>query len=189
MKSIKILGTVLALSMAVAVPGLAQEEKPAPEEKPQPAERPAPERPQQEQKPEPQPEQPQAKPHQQEEKRDQQEQKQEQKDNKQAQKDQQKNEKSDAKNMKQEQVQRGGRIPDDQFRAHFGRQHTFHINRPVIVEGSPRFQYGGYTFVMVDPWPTGWSYSDAVYVDFIDGVYYLCDPLYPGVQLMITVLG
>ena len=91
--------------------------------------------------------------------------------------------------MKQEPVQRGGHIPDDQFRAHFGRQHTFRINRPVIVEGSPRFQYAGYTFVIVEAWPAGWSYSDAVYIDFIDGIYYLCDPLYPGVKITVTILG
>src|SRR5271156_6621074 len=45
--------------------------------------------------------------------------------------------------------QHGGRIPDDKFRAHFGRQHTFVINRPTIVSGQPRFQYGGYWFNIV----------------------------------------
>src|SRR5712692_6230481 len=49
---------------------------------------------------------------------------------------------------------KGVRIPDDKFRAHFGRQHTFVVNRPVIVEGRPRFQYTGYWFEIVDPWPT-----------------------------------
>ncbi len=82
----------------------------------------------------------------------------------------------------------GGRIPDDKFRAHFGHEHTFRIGHPTIVEGRPRFQYGGYSFVMVDAWPAGWAYTDMVYVDFIDGVYYLIDPVHPGVQIVINVV-
>jgi len=81
-----------------------------------------------------------------------------------------------------------GRIPDDKFRAHFGREHTFRIGHPTIVEGRPRFSYGGYSFVMVDPWPVGWAYTDMVYVDFIDGMYYLIDPVHPGVQIVVNVV-
>jgi len=79
-------------------------------------------------------------------------------------------------------------IPDEQFHAHFGREHTFRIGHPTVVEGQPRFQYGGYTFVMVDPWPVGWGYDDMVYVDYIDGVYYLIDPMHPGVQIVVNVI-
>jgi hypothetical protein len=79
------------------------------------------------------------------------------------------------------------RIPDDKFRAHFGHEHRFHIGHPTIVEGRPRFQYGGYSFVMVDPWPVGWNYNDEVYVDFIDGAYYLIDPVHPGVRIVVNV--
>jgi hypothetical protein len=82
----------------------------------------------------------------------------------------------------------GGHIPDDRFRANFGRQHTFTIRHPVIVEGTPRFQYGGYWFVIVQPWPVGWAYTDVVYVDYIDGVYYLLSPVHPGVQISINVV-
>ena len=82
----------------------------------------------------------------------------------------------------------GGRIPDDRFRANFGREHTFHIGRPVVVEGVPRFQYGGYWFVMVQPWPVGWAYTDVVYVDYIGGGYYLLSPVHPGVQISINVI-
>ena len=82
----------------------------------------------------------------------------------------------------------GGRIPEDRFRANFGREHTFHIGRPVIVEGAPRFQYGGYWFVIAQPWPVGWAYTDVVYVDYIDGGYYLLSPVHPGVQLSINVI-
>ena len=79
------------------------------------------------------------------------------------------------------------RIPDDKFRAHFGREHTVVINRPVIVEGQPRFQSGGYWFVISDPWPVGWAYTDQVYVDYVDGEYFLFDVLHPGVRVALFV--
>ena len=31
---------------------------------------------------------------------------------------------------------------------HFGRERTFRVGHPVIVEGRPRFSYGGYSFVI-----------------------------------------
>jgi flagellar motor protein MotB len=83
---------------------------------------------------------------------------------------------------------RGGRIPDDRFRAHFGRDHRFRVNRPTIVAGYPRFQYGGYWFGFVDPWPADWYYTDDVYVDYIDGGYYLYNPARPGVRIAISVV-
>ena len=83
---------------------------------------------------------------------------------------------------------RGGRIPEDHFRAHFGREHTFVINRPVIVESRPRFQYSGYWFEIVEPWPAGWAYTDDCYIDYIDDTYYLFDPLHPGVRLVVLVV-
>ncbi len=86
------------------------------------------------------------------------------------------------------QDRQGGRIPDDRFRSNFGRQHTFTVGQPVIVEGAPRFQSGGYWFVIAQPWPTGWGYSDPVYVDYIDGEYFLLSPVHPGVQIAINVI-
>lgn len=83
---------------------------------------------------------------------------------------------------------KGARIPDDKFRAHFGRQHTFVVNRPVIVEGQPRFQYASYWFEIVDPWPVGWAYTDGCYIDFIDGEYILFDVLHPGVRVVVFVV-
>jgi len=83
----------------------------------------------------------------------------------------------------------GRRIPDNEFRAHFGREHHFHISRPVVVEGAPRFQYAGFWFALMDPWPAAWSYDDDLYIDYIDGMYYLCDPVHPGVEISITVVG
>ncbi len=82
----------------------------------------------------------------------------------------------------------GGRIPDDKFRAHFGRQHTFAIHQPRMVGGQPQFQYGGYSFTIVDAWPAGWAYTDDCYIDEIDGEYFLFDLLHPGVRIALVVV-
>jgi hypothetical protein len=81
-----------------------------------------------------------------------------------------------------------GRIPDERFHANFGESHTFVINEPVMVGGYSRFQYGGFWFGFVQPWPDGWYYTDNVYVDFIGGEYVLINPYYPGVQVGISVV-
>src|ERR1700730_3498028 len=83
---------------------------------------------------------------------------------------------------------RGGRVPDDKFRAQFGRQHTFKVSRTTTAQGQPGFQYGGYTFVIVDAWPTGWVDTDECYVDYVDGEYFLFDLLHPGVGVAIMVV-
>jgi len=80
------------------------------------------------------------------------------------------------------------RIPDDKFRAHFGRSHTFHAQRPEIVDGQPRFQYGGYSFILVDAWPADWAYTDDCYIDYVDGEYFLFDLLHPGMRIALTVV-
>ena len=78
-------------------------------------------------------------------------------------------------------------IPDEKFRASFGRQHTVVIRQPVIVEGRPRFQFSGYWFDIVDPWPVDWAYSDDCYVDYIDGEYFLFNVRHPGVRVALFV--
>lgn len=80
------------------------------------------------------------------------------------------------------------RIPDERFRASYGRQHVFHVNQVTVVNGTPRFAYGGYTFVLVEPWPASWYYTDDCYIDYVDGEYFLFDLLHPGVRLGITVV-
>jgi len=82
---------------------------------------------------------------------------------------------------------RGGHIPDEKFRASFGRSHTF-TAKTVIVEGRPQFQYSGYSFQLVDAWPVGWAYTDDCYIDFIDGEYFLFDLLHPGVRVAVFVV-
>ena len=81
-----------------------------------------------------------------------------------------------------------GRIPDDRFRSHFGRGHSFRMGNPVMVDGYSRFQYGGYWFGFVDPWPANWYYTDDCYIDYADGGYYMYNPYYPGARFAITVV-
>lgn len=83
---------------------------------------------------------------------------------------------------------KGGHIPDDKFRSSFGRGHAFKVSRPVAMEGGQGFVYGGYSFVLVDAWPSDWAYTDDCYVDYIDGEYFLFDLLHPGVRIALTVV-
>ena len=78
-----------------------------------------------------------------------------------------------------------GRIPADRYKANFGREHTFRVSQNDFRSG--RFQYGGYWFGFGGAWPSNWLYTQDVYVIEIDGVYYLCNPMYPGVNLAIDV--
>ena len=81
-----------------------------------------------------------------------------------------------------------GRIPDDRFHSNFGRGHAFRMGNPVLVDGYSRFQYGGYWFGYVQPWPSDWYYTDQFYIDYVDGGYYMYDPYYPGSRFAITVV-
>ncbi len=93
--------------------------------------------------------------------------------------------------------QRGGyngyRIPEDRYRSYFGPSHAFRIYRyPVVVIGGfPRFQYGGFWFSLVDPWPEYWSDdwydNDDVYVDYAGDGYYLYNRRYPQDRISIVV--
>lgn len=92
--------------------------------------------------------------------------------------------------------QRGGyngyRVPDDHFRNYYGHDHGFRLySLPVMyVGGHRRFQYGGYWFGMVDPWPEYWSDdwydNDDVYVDYYGDGYYLFNRRYPGDRIAIS---
>jgi hypothetical protein len=93
--------------------------------------------------------------------------------------------------------QRGGysgyRIPDDRYGRYFGRNHRFRINSLplVIVGGYPRFQYGGFWFSVVDPWPQYWSNNwyekDDVYIDYSGDGYYMYNRRYPRDRIAISV--
>jgi transcription termination factor Rho len=80
----------------------------------------------------------------------------------------------------------GGRIPADRYQANFGRGHSFHV-RESDYSRDRRFEYGGYSFGFVDAWPSNWLYTEDVYVIEIDGVYYLCNPSYPGVNVTLNI--
>jgi hypothetical protein len=82
----------------------------------------------------------------------------------------------------------GGHITSARFSASFGSSHQFRMSRPVIYQGYSRFNYGGYYFGFYDPWPADWGYSDNVYVDYIDGQYYLIDLAHPGMRLVVNVV-
>jgi hypothetical protein len=182
----KLLSTsVLSFSVLLGASSLMYAQEQRDEAKPQEEARPEAAKPQDEMKPR----QEEAKPQKQEEEKDKARNQNEEKAAKQ----------NDAKNAKEAQQadkanhaqradQRGGRIPDDKFRAHFGRQHTFVVNHPTIVGGQPRFQYGGYSFTIVDVWPAGWAYTDQCYIDYIDGEYFLFDLAHPGVQVALVVV-
>jgi flagellar motor protein MotB len=98
-----------------------------------------------------------------------------------------KNAKPAEKNAQQEQHAAGnggGRIPADKFKANFGQQHTFRVSQSDY--SNHRFQYGGYSFGFVDAWPSNWLYTQNVYVIEINGVYYLCNASFPGVNLVLS---
>ena len=87
----------------------------------------------------------------------------------------------------------GYRIPEDRFRGHFGRGHWFRVHDVpvVVVEGSPRFQFGGYWFSVVDPcpetWAPTWYRTDDVYVDYVNDGYYMYNRRHPGIAIAINV--
>jgi outer membrane biosynthesis protein TonB len=200
----KLAMTAVLLALAIGTPAYAFQEPDKDKEKPQ-QEEPKKQEPERQQPPEKE-KQPQEKPQEKQPPRDNQKQDKEQADRaRQTDKAQQQNEKQQQQAIKQEQQtekdrakqdratqeqpQRDAgnrnvrRIPDQDFRAHFGREHAFRVAR----RDDRRFNYGGYWFVYNQPWPAGWSYDDNVYVDDIDGEYYLIDPVHPGIRLLLIV--
>jgi hypothetical protein len=170
MKLVGVLSTaVLSLALGVAVPAFAQDHeqdeqkaKPAEDEKKAQPEKPAAK---QEEKPAAQPEK-NAKP---EEKNA-----------------QQGNNAKPAEKSAPEQhaAGNGNRIPADRYKANFGQQHTFRVSQAEYSNRS--FQYGGYSFGFIGVWPSNWLYTQNVYVVEINGMYYLCNPMYPGVNLELS---
>jgi hypothetical protein len=184
---------ILSILVGSAASVYAQEEKPQ-EDKPARQEEAKPEPKQEEAKPSRQEE---AKPSKQD-KQDKQMEKQDQKRGEQQSHEQQMPDRQEHPDMKdnrtgQRQAEnghaggKGGHIPDDKFRSHFGQGHHFKA-RGVIVAGRPQFQYGGYNFELVDAWPADWAYTDDCYIDYIDGEYFLFDLAHPGVRLAVFVV-
>jgi hypothetical protein len=93
-------------------------------------------------------------------------------------------------------AQRGGYggyyIPAPRFDRSFGPRHYFRLRaRPVIYDGYPRFYYGGYNFLIVDPWPANWNdswyESDDLFISYDGDGYYLHNRRYPEEALAVTV--
>ena len=79
-----------------------------------------------------------------------------------------------------------GRISDQHYRASFGSGHNFHVNRGDYDHR--RFNYGGYSFGFIDPWPETWYYTDDVYAVYEGGGYYMYDAIHPGMRISVNIL-
>lgn len=87
-------------------------------------------------------------------------------------------------------AKQGKKIPDDKFRANFGREHRFKVQRTQVINVSqPVVVYGGYNFQLVDAWPADWGFEDDCYIDYIDGEYFLFNVMHPGVRIAVFVVG
>jgi hypothetical protein len=88
----------------------------------------------------------------------------------------------------------GSRIPEDRYQGYFGPDHAFRIySYPVaVIGGYPRFQYGGFWFSVLDPWPEYWSDNwyddDDMYIDYSGVGYYMYNRRYPRDRIAISVL-
>ena len=84
----------------------------------------------------------------------------------------------------------GRRFERSYFDHHYGRGHHFRWDRcrwsgPRFYIGS-FFLYGDFWFVIVDPVPPYW-YGGDVYVEDMDGNYYILNPMYPGIAIRVNV--
>ncbi|HME36935.1 MAG TPA: cell envelope integrity protein TolA [Candidatus Sulfotelmatobacter sp.] len=170
MKLVGVLSTaVLSLSLGIGIPAYAQQDQHEQEENK--------DKPAQEKEKKAQPEKS-AKP-------DEKNAQQEEKGAKPEEKNAQEQHAQQSKPEQKEEHASGGRIPADRFKANFGREHSFRVSEGDYR--NHRFQYGGYWFGFASVWPSNWLYTQDVYVVEIDGVYYLCNASYPGVNLMLSV--
>lgn len=85
------------------------------------------------------------------------------------------------------------RIPDRDFKAHFGRPHAFRVRQVItttqIVPNQTQFVYSGYTFVFLDPWPNDWNPDDDCYIDYVGNEYVLIDVAHPGMQIALSIVA
>jgi hypothetical protein len=77
------------------------------------------------------------------------------------------------------------RIPEEHFRANFGREHHFRVER----RDERHFQYRGYVFEYVEVWPSDWSYDDECYIEEDGDDYYLMNVRHPGVRILVVIVG
>jgi hypothetical protein len=55
-----------------------------------------------------------------------------------------------------------------------------------MIGGQASFQFGGFWFGIVDPWPAAWLYTDAVFVDLVEGEYVLVNVAHPEVTIAVS---
>src|SRR5437868_5646828 len=87
-------------------------------------------------------------------------------------------------------AQKGKKIPDEKFRSNFGRQHTFKVQRTQVINvAQPTVVYGGYTFQLVDAWPSAWGFEDPVYIDYdpVADQYFMIDEMHPDIRVGVFV--
>jgi len=117
----------------------------------------------------------------------------ERRDRQQEQKEQRSDQRSDQRMERNEHQhpmagKQGKHIPDDKFRAHFGHQHTFKVQRTQVINvAQPVIVYGGYNFQLVEVWPADWGFDDDCYIDYVDGQYFLVNAFHPGVRIAVFV--
>ena len=117
--------------------------------------------------------------------------KQEQKQQKQEQKEQRSGRRAEP-NQRQQPVasNQDRRIPDDKFRKHFGREHTFRVHQNEVVNvAQPVVVYEGYDFQLENAWPANWGFDDDCYIDYEDGGYFLFDVFHPGIRIAVFIVG
>jgi hypothetical protein len=86
----------------------------------------------------------------------------------------------------------GAYVPQNSYNLYFGKQHYFRLRtQPSMFMGFPRFAYGGFSFMMVDPWPGDWASNwydtDDLYIDYQAG-YYLYNRRYPRSRIAIMIV-
>lgn len=80
--------------------------------------------------------------------------------------------------------ERGRRLGREEFRAHFGPEHRF---RPVFFGAYDGFFFGDFEFAFIDPYPVYWGEDAVIYVDDIDGAYFVYNPVYPGIRIAVVL--
>ena len=94
-----------------------------------------------------------------------------------------------AQNNRQQYAQgshpKGERIPPQRFDESFGSEHHFRVKH--WQEGR-KFEYSGYAFEVVEPWPAGWSYDDECYIEQQEDDYYLVDVYHPSIRVLVIVV-
>jgi len=83
-------------------------------------------------------------------------------------------------------------IPDPQFRANFGRQHSFTVNRVITttttVPNQTQFVFAGFRFIFLDPWPAEGLFTDECFIDEVGDEYFLFDTFHPGIRVALFVV-